>query len=83
MTSLLKMTVVGPQGIRTYPAQLVVSYFLGLILNLYSYVLSQWVFGELLSASSISVGWLGRKSPTSFPCLNSESASWGYLSFQP
>lgn len=83
MASRLKMTMVGPQGIWTYPAQLAVSYFLGLILNLYSYVLLQWVLGNSLSASSISVGWLGRKSPPSFPRLNSEYASWGYLRFQP
>lgn len=83
VASRLKMTMVGPQGIWTYPAQLVVSYFLGLILNLSSYVLLQWVLGNWLSASSISVGWLGRKSPTSFACLHSEYASWGYLRFQP
>ena len=54
VASRLKMTMVGPQGIWT-SAQLVVSYFLGLILNLYSYALLQWVLGNSLNASSISL----------------------------
>ena len=60
----LKMTMVGPQGIWTSPAQLVVSYFLGLILHLYSYALLQWVLGNSLNASSISLSCIGEEMAT-------------------
>ena len=64
VASWLKMTMGGPQGVWTYPAQLVVSYFLGLILHLYSYALLQWVLGNSLNASSISLSCIGEEMAT-------------------
>ena len=79
VTSLLKLTMVGPQGIWPHPALLVVGYFLGLDPN-FSLMPSYAGSWGILGASSILMRWLEIKLTSSFSCLNCESASWGYLS---